>query len=341
MHAKVAGYLKAIYVDVGDRVKTGQLLGVLEIPELQAELQQDEAGVRRSAEEIKRAQADVERAESAHQVAHLASTRLAGVIKERPNLVAQQDLDDAAGRDRVAEAQVSTAKAALAAAEQQLEVAKANANRTRTLFDYSRITAPFDGVVTHRYADTGAMIQAGTSSQSQAMPIVKLSENTLLRLLIPVPESAVPRLRLGQPVAVRVASLDKTFPGVVARFADTLDDQTRMMRTEVDVKNPGLELVPGMYAEATITLDERKNALAIPVQAVDRNGAGASVMVVDRDGRLARRNVALGIETADRAEVRSGLEDGALVVVGNRSQLKPGATVSPVQTAAAEAAGGR
>ncbi len=109
VHAKVAGFLKSISVDVGDRVKAGQLLAVLEIPELQDEIRQDEASVKRAGEEISRAQADLERAQSAHEVAHLTPTRLAGVMKTRPNLVAQQDIDEATGRDRVAEAQVSTA----------------------------------------------------------------------------------------------------------------------------------------------------------------------------------------------------------------------------------------
>ena len=202
--------MKSICVDVGDRVKAGQLLAVLEIPELQDEIQQDEASVKRANEEINRAQADLERAESAHEVAHLAATRLAGVLKVRPNLVAQQDIDEATGRDRVAEAQVSTAKAALAAAKEQLEVAKATQGKTQTLFDYARITAPFAGVITHRYADTGAMIQAGTSSQTQAMPIVRLSQNDRLRLVIPVPESAVSRIHVGNDVAVAVQSLHKT-----------------------------------------------------------------------------------------------------------------------------------
>ncbi len=191
VHAKVAGYVKAINVDVGDRVAAGQLLAVLEIPELQDEMAQDEAGVKRSAEEVNRAQADFERAQSVHEVAHLGSTRLAAVMKQRPNLVAQQDIDEALGRDRTAEAQVATAKAAVAAAQEQLAVSKANQSKTKTLFAYARITAPFAGVITHRYADTGAMIQAGTSSQTQAMPIVRLSQNSLLRLIIQVPESAV------------------------------------------------------------------------------------------------------------------------------------------------------
>jgi len=328
VHAKVAGYLKSISVDVGDRVKAGQELAVLEIPELRDEMEQDEASVQRNAEEIKRAQAEVQRAESAHEVAHLGSTRLAGVIKSRPNLVAQQDLDDAAARDRMAEAQVATAKAALAASEQQLAVSKAAANRTRTLLQYAHITAPFAGVVTHRYADTGAMIQAGTSSQTQTMPLVKVSQNDRLRLVIDVPESAVARIRLGEAVDVRVDAVDRSFPGTIARFARKVNTDTRTMETEVDVKNPDLVLVPGMYAYAAIALDEAKGTLTIPVLALDRDEAKTSVLVV-KDGHIEPRPVTVGLETPDRVEVRSGLDEHDLVVIGNRSQLRPGAPVNP------------
>ena len=209
VHAKVAGFLKSISVDVGDRVRTGQLLAIIEIPELQDEIRQDEAGVKRASEEINRAQADLERSQSAHEVAHLGASRLASVMKARPNLVAQQDIDEALGRDRVAEAQVATAQAALAEAREQLEVSKAARGKTQTLFDYARITAPFAGVITHRYADTGAMIQTGTSSESQAMPIVRLSQNDRLRLVIPVPESAVSRVHIGAPLQITVQSLHR------------------------------------------------------------------------------------------------------------------------------------
>jgi RND family efflux transporter MFP subunit len=329
VHAKVAGYLKSIRVDVGDRVTAGQLLAVLEIPELQDEIRQDEASVKRATEEINRAQADVERAQSAHEVAHLGSIRLAGVMKTRPNLVAQQDIDEALGRDRVAEAQVSTAQAALAAAKEQLEIAKAAQSRTRTLFDYTRIAAPFAGVITHRYADIGAMIQAGTSSQTQAMPIVRLSQNDRLRLVMPVPESAVSRIHVGAPVAVAVQSLRKTVSGKVARFAERLDMETRTMRVEVDVLNAKLELVPGMYADATLVLDEAKGVLVAPVQAIDRTESGSRVLVVSRDGKVEARDVSLGLESADRVEVTRGLNADDLVVIGSRAQLKPGAVVAP------------
>ena len=328
VHAKVAGYVKTIYVDVGDRVSAGQLLAVLETPELQDEIQQDEAATRRSQEEINRAQADMERTESSHEMAHLASTRLAAVMKERPTLVAQQDIDEATGRDRVAEAQVSTAKAALAAARQQLAVATANENKARTLFAYARITAPFAGVITHRYADTGAMIQAGTSSQTQTMPVVKLSENSLLRLILPVPESAVAEIHVHQPVSIAVPTLHKTYVGTVARFADQLNGETRTMHTEVDVKNPDLELVPGMYASATLALGEQKGVLVVPVQAVDRGDTKSTVMVVNASHQIEVRDVTLGAESPDKVELRTGVREGDLVVVGSRSQLKAGATVT-------------
>jgi RND family efflux transporter MFP subunit len=329
VHAKIAGFVKSMNVDVGDRVKPGQLLAVLEVPELQDEMLQDEAAVKRANQDVSRAQADLERAEAAHDATHLASARLAEAARARKNLIAQQDLDDAAGRDRVSEAQVSTAKAALASAREQLEFTKASQAKTKTLYGYARITAPFEGVITHRYADTGAMIQAGTSSQTQTMPLVRLSQNSVLRLIIPVPESAVPRIHLKAPVSVAVQAIGRTFDGTVARFADRLDGDTRTMRVEVDVPNPGLDLVPGMYAQASIPLEEAKDALTVPVQAVDRASDRASVVVVTKAGTVERRDVELGLESADRVAVTKGLAVDDLVVTGNRAQLKAGDAVRP------------
>jgi RND family efflux transporter MFP subunit len=341
VHAKVAGFLKSISVDVGDRVQAGQLLAVLEIPELQDEMQQDEAGVKHAQDEINRAQSDLERAESAHEVAHLGASRLSKVLAARPNLVAQQDIDEAVGRDRVAEAQVATAKAALGSAQEQLEIAKASQNKTKTLFAYARITAPFAGVITHRYADTGAMIQAGTSSQTQAMPVVQLSQNSRLRLVIPVPESAVSRIHIGAPVDLHVQSLQKTFTGTVARFADRVNTETRTMHVEVDVPNANLELVPGMYADASIVVAEARDVMVVPVEALDRTETALRVLLVNHEGRVESRAVTIGLETADRVAIASGLGEGDLVVVGNRSQLKAGTLVSPKVATAAVTPGGR
>jgi RND family efflux transporter MFP subunit len=340
VHAKVAGYVKSIDVDVGDRVRAGQLLAVLEIPELQNELQQDQASVNRATEEIRRADAEVERAQSVHQAAHLAAERLASVSRVRPALVAQQDLDDASGRDRVAEAQVATAKAAVGAAREQLAIAKATLAKTTTMIAYARITAPFAGVITHRFADLGAMIQAGTSSQTQTMPIVRLSQNDRLRLVIPVPESAVARVKTGQAVDVRVPALGKSWPGVVARLADRLESETRTMRVEVDVENRTFELVPGMYAHVALALERAHDVLTVPVQAIDRAGDTPRVLIVARDGTVEERTVTPGLEASDRVEVASGLAAGELVVVSNRAQLRPKMLVSP-KTIEPAPAGGR
>jgi RND family efflux transporter MFP subunit len=340
VHAKVAGYVKRIYVDVGDHVKEGQLIAILEIPELQDEVQTAEASVSKSQEEIQRAKADLERAQFEHEVAHLAYSRLADVSKTRPGLVAQQEIDDSFGRDRVTEAQVATARASLSTAEQQLRVAQAEREKVRTLFAYAQIKAPFTGVVTKRYADTGSMIQTGISSQTQSMPLVTLAQENLLRLVIPVPESAVSKIRLGSAVEVSVSTLGKKFQGKVARFADQVDTATRTMHTEVDVPNPKGELVPGMYASVSLVLNDERNALAVPVQALARTEDRVSVLLIDKQNKLEERAVQIGIETPDQVEILSGLNEGDLVVVGNRSQLQPGMTVQPKIISSAQTSGG-
>jgi RND family efflux transporter MFP subunit len=327
--AKVAGYVQQIRVDVGDRVSQGQLLAVLEVPEMTDDIERAEAAKQRNAAEYQRAKDELVRAESAHEITHLSYKRLNAVFQNKPGLIAQQEVDDAHGKDLVAEAQVSAAKSALIAAEQQIRASDAEVRKTKTLMNYTRVVAPFAGVVTKRYADTGSMIQAGTASQSQARPVVTLSENSLLRLILPVPESAVPQIQVGSAVEVRVPTLDRTFPGRVSRFAKSVNMATRTMETEVDVPNPDLVLIPGMYAEATLTLAEHQNALTIPVASVADLGSDPWVMVVNADQMLERREVSLGMETADGVEVLNGLKESESVVVGNRSQLKPGERVVP------------
>ena len=340
--AKVAGYVKQINVDIGDRVKQGQLLAVLEIPEMADEVTKAAASVQRSQAQVTQAEDEVKRAESARQIAHLSYDRLASVMKGRPGLVAQQEVDDAQSKDVSAEAQVQAVKSGLAAAVQQVSVSQADLAKYRTLQDYTRVTAPFSGVITKRFANTGSMIQAGTASQTQAMPIVRLSENTLLRLILPVPESAVPTIHVGQQVDVRVPTLNRTFPGKVARSTNNVQLSTRTMDTEVDVPNPSLTLVPGMYAEVNLTLDRSNDAVAVPVSAVDMDSSGSTdgaaattgkVMVVTAENRLQRRDIKIGMETANRIEVRSGLHEGELVVIGNRAGLQPGTLVRPKVTA--------
>jgi RND family efflux transporter MFP subunit len=252
---------------------------------------------------------------------------LNGVFQSQPGLVAQQEVDDAQGKDLAAQSQVDAGQAALEAAQSQAAEAQAKLVHDQSLFDYSKITAPFTGVVTERYANLGTLVQGGTTSSTQAMPIVQLSEDDLFRLVIPVPESYVQYIHVGDPVAVRVPSLNRTFPGKVARFSVDVREDTRTMHTEVDVPNTKSVLLPGLYAEAQLSLDRRQGVPTVPVQALNREGSRTTIYVVDGNGELEERNVELGLQTATDAEVTSGVKEGEQVVVGDRSGLRPGERV--------------
>jgi RND family efflux transporter MFP subunit len=327
VYAKQAGYVNKILVDYGTHVRSGQLMAVLEIPELEALLQQDQAAIHVQNDQINRAGHEVNRVKAQHQVLHLQYQRIAGVAKTKPGLVAQQEVDDAQGKDLAAESQLEAAEGALEAAQSQLVEAKAKLTHDQALYAYSRITAPFDGIVTKRYANLGALMQAGTTS-TQATPLVQLSQEDLFRLVIPVPESYVKYIRIGDPVAVRVPSLNKDFDGKVIRFSGDVTSDTRTMHTEVDVPNKQNLLVPGMYAEALLTLGQNATALTVPLQAVSREGNLANVLVVDND-RIESRQVSLGMQTPDYVEVTSGLKAGEQVVVSERGGLKDGEIVKP------------
>jgi len=298
LHAKVSGYLKSINVDIGDRVKAGQLIAILEVPELQ--------------DELRSALAAEEKAEATYTNSHLIYTRLMAVNHEHPNLVAQQELDTATANDQ-------EALAAIAAA-------KAQSEKYKTLIGYTQITAPFDGVITRRSADPGALIQAGTSSDTQSRPLVRISNNYRLRLDFPVSVDYVKDLRPGATVDVRVDSMGgKTFSGVVTRDSGTVDETTRTMIAEIETPNPDLQLIPGMYATITMKIQERPQALAIPVEAVN----GGKVFVVNANHELEERQVKLGLETPDKYEVLSGLKEGDFVVAGKQAGLHAGQKIEP------------
>ena len=300
LHAKVSGYVDQINVDIGDQVKAGQLLAKLEVPELR--------------DQLARAKAAKKRAEADYKEAHLVYNRLLAVERAHPNLVAQQDLDAVEAKDATADAGIAGAKAEV--------------ERIQTLLAYTQITAPFDGVITHRYADPGSLIQAGTTSDTQSMPLVCLSDNYRLRLDFPVSVAYVKDIRLGDTVEVRVESLKgKPFTGMISRFSQKVDEDTRTMITEIEVPNPTLELVPGMYATVVLKVERRPQALAIPTEAISTDRK-TSVYVVNSGQEIEERSVTLGLETPTQYEIVGGLNEGDLVMMGSRSQVKPGQKVA-------------
>jgi RND family efflux transporter MFP subunit len=331
VHAKVAGYIKKIYVDVGSRVAEGQTIAVLEVPELAAELAGADAAVRRSKQEILRSKGDVERAKSAHVATHAMYERLKQAAQQKAGLVAQQEVDDAQAKDLEGEAQVSSAEAALNGAQQALEVAEANAKQYEALSQYTRIVAPFTGVVTVRYADTGSLIAAGTASSTQSTPVVRIAQISVLRLVLPIPESIAGEIRLNDPVGVHVQALNADYVGKVSRFADSLDPQTRTMETEIDFQNADGRLLPGMYVQAIVAPPDNRDILAVPLEAVELGAAASegSVLVVNLKNVLEERKVQLGLQGSTRVQVRGGLTDGEFVVIGSRNEFRAGMKVAP------------
>jgi len=314
VHAKVSGYVNMIRVDIGDRVKQGDLLATLEIPELQDNINKAKATVSATEQEIGKAQADYD---NQHQI----DQRLTDVAKAHPNMVAQQDLDTAKSKE-------VAAQGALGAAQQHRDEAQAELGRLNTLAAYEKITAPFDGIITQRFADVGSLIQAGTSSNTQALPLVQLAQDDLLRLRFPVPEAQTPLIENGKKVEVTVAALNRSFVGTVTRYAWLINRSTRTMTTEVDVENPHGVIKAGMYAYVKLPLQVANQALAVPLQALTV-GDDPTVFVLTKDDKLQERKVKVGLRTAYKAQILGGLEEGDVVVVGNRAGLIAGEKVEP------------
>jgi RND family efflux transporter MFP subunit len=329
VHAKVSGYVQHIYVDIGDRVRAGQTLAVLEIPELDAQLKGTQAEVLHSQDEVVRAEHEVIRAESDYSALHAAYTRLQQAAAARPGLIAEQELDDSRSRDLATGAQVEAAKAAFSAAKQQTAVSDADRMRVGALAAYANVTAPLAGVITWRYADTGALIQAGTTSNTQSMPLVKLAQSDILRLRLPVPESAVPYVHIGAPVQVQVKAIGRIFAGKVVRFTRSVSLDTRTMETEIDVDNADLSLTPGMYADTTLELEHKADALTVPVQAVVQEGNEHYVLALDDQNRVQKRNVVLGEQTSTTVEIVHGLSEKDRVISAGQSDYQIGEVVNP------------
>lgn len=286
LHAKISGYLKRIDVDIGDQVKAGQVIAKLDIDEFKD---------------------DLARASAAYHDAKLDYDRISAVIKKRPGLLAQEEVDKAYAT---------------------YEMAKANQQKAKTMLDYADITVPFDGVVTKRYADHGTLIQAGVNSSTQATPVVHIADNTHLRIVFPVPESLVPYIKIGTPAQVTVSSTGQKLESKIARIAGKIDSSTRTMETEVDIDNPGMRITPGMYASVDVDIERHDAVLALPLQAVAQ-GEKPNVWVVTPQLTLEERPVTLGLQTADKIEILSGLKEGDKVVFGNRGSVTTGTKITP------------
>jgi RND family efflux transporter MFP subunit len=332
VHPKVTGFMRKINVDIGDRVRQGEVLAILEVPELKAQLEGAGFEMQQAKDEIVRAQHEIQRAEAIHGAEHANYQRLLDTSKAQPGLVAQQELDDAQSKDLSSEAQVDSAKSAADAAHEHAQAARANNDRVQALQNYTSVVAPLDGVVIWRYADTGALIQSGTNSNEQSLPIVKLAQSGLLRLRMPIPEDDVKYVKLGDPMQIRIDALDRSIAGTIVRFTRNVNFETRTMETEVDVENKDLSIDPGMYANTSLQLASAENVLTIPVEALVLKGNRDTVYVLDENNRVRIVNVEVGLQGSRLAEIKSGLRAGDRVIVGGQEKYSEGDDVTPIPT---------
>jgi len=300
LYAKVAGYLKSLSVDKGDRVLAGQSLGEIEVPELLADLARYKA-------ELVRAEAEV-------KVADLESGRLLKAQNKATDLVLPQAVDNAEGR--------------LAMARAGIEMARANLERTETLLRYSKITAPFAGIVTARFVDPGAFIPAATSgSAAQTAAIVTIADFTVVRAQVALPEVEASLAQVGQPMKLAVEGLaGKTFNGKISRMSYALDDATKTMMVEADLPNADLALRPGMYATAKVGVDRHESSLLIPVEALVVEKANAFVFVAD-GGKAKKTGIKTGFNDGTSVEVISGVGANEPIILVGKQALSDGQSV--------------
>jgi RND family efflux transporter MFP subunit len=331
LHAKVAGYLKTLHVDIGSRVEAGQAIAVLEAPELEAERSEALAAIDRAQSEEMRAKAGVDRAKSLLRVARSALERLQAVNAKEKGLVSGEEIDEATARQSAAEAELASAQASLESTRQSVHAAKARRERIEAMLQYTRISAPFSGVVTRRYVDPGNMVQAGTSSHTQAVPVVQIASIQRLRLCVVVPEAAVPDVRPGAAVEITIPALGETRSGTVARLAENIASDSRTMEVQIDVVNRDGRISPGMIAQVRLQAKAQRDVMAVPVQAIGRRGGQSYVLAIGGDGRAEERKVRAGLESATHIEVLEGLAATDRVVVGARTLIQPGQLVEAAE----------
>lgn len=249
VYAKDSGYVSQVNNDIGDHVKKGEVLAVIEDPELQAQFDKAQAAVQQAKSAL-----DVAKRQLAGMQADLALQQV--TLRRQKELFAgkaatPQTLDEAQAKESVASANVDTGKAKIVLAEADLEAAKAETERLEALLQYDKITAPFDGVVTRRLVNPGDLVQAAVSTRTT--PLFTVQELDVVRVFAAVPEASVSQIRPGQAAGVKLyGGVDITIRGTVTRIAKSLDPATRTMQVEIDLPNPDEKLLPGMYAQVTL-----------------------------------------------------------------------------------------
>jgi RND family efflux transporter MFP subunit len=325
LFAKVSGYLSDVRADIGDHVKAGQVLSVIDIPEMGKELAEAKAQLESKRKALETALREVEH--------HKADVTLQDATLKRQEVlfegraITDQTLDEVRAKTQIAQADLGVAEANRAFAAAQVDLGAATVEKIKTLLGYAQIVAPFDGVVARRLVNRGDLVQAATSTRTT--PLFTVQRIDTMRVFCDVPEDDVPHLHVGDSATIKPAGFDgQPYVGKVTRFSLRLDPETRNMRTEIDLPNAGERLYPGMYAQVSLEMNTHPNAMTVPATAVGSDSDGHFVYTV-YDNRITRVAVKIGLTDNGNIEVIAGLADDTPVVAAIKGAQPPGTLVQP------------
>lgn len=347
LYARATGYVKKRYVDIGDRVRQGQLMAEIEAPDLDQQVAQGRAALAQSEEQLRQARSDLEDSRSQLELAKVTWDRYQVLVAH--GAISRQEADQQFANYRSARANVSSAQANVAAAEQTVSGSRANLERLIALQGFEKLRAPFDGVVTARNFDVGALISGGGGTQSTSATqtagggsgaeLFRVAQIRTLRILIYVPQENAPSIHVGQHASVFVEEFSKQqFHGLVTRTANSVDPNARTLLTEVQVPNREQTLLPGMYAQVLLSNARSSPPLLVPGDSIITTANGIEVAVLEdiKDGqappnakRIHIRKIEVGRDYGPQIEVTRGLEGWEHVIVNPSDVVQEGAVVQP------------
>ena len=321
--ARTDGYLKSRLVDLGDHVRAGQTLAEIDAPELDHQIQQAQASVEEAQASLAQAQASLEQGKANRDLARLTADRWSVLAAQ--GVVSQQDNDQYQAQLLAQNANVQALERGVMAQRSNVTASKANLARLDTLQSYRVVKAPFDGVITVRNVDVGALVTAGNTL------LYRIAQLGTLRTYVNVPQNNAGSVHVGQ--AARLTFSDfpgRRFFGTVKRTANALDPSSRTMLVEVEVPNKDGALYPGLYAQVDLSSPRENPPLLVPSQALIIRTDGAQVAVVGDDGIVHLQKVAIGRDYGDRVEIAQGVAEGATIVAAPGDAAQEGAKIVPV-----------
>ena len=324
--ARADGYLKSRYVDIGDKVKAGQLLAEIDAPELDQQVRQAQATLTQTQAALEQAKSNYQQGQANQALAAITAKRWAHLVVK--GAVSLQENDQYQAQLKAQTANLDALSKAIEAAKSNVAAAQANLGRLKELQGYEQVRAPFTGVITVRNVDVGALITTGQTL------IYRIAQTNILRTYVDVPQGNAPDMRVGQPAVLRIPDLaGRRFIGHVTRVANALDPASRTMLTEVQVPNPDGTLRPGMYALVDLNVIRKEPPILIPGDALVVRANGTLAAVVGPDHVVHFHKIDVGRDFGDKVEVLSGLSTGDLVVVNPSDVVQEGAKVRPVPLA--------